>query len=227
MDDTLLDGVAAMTVAWEVVCQEIAPALGADPDVLRAAIRREATKFWHDEEAVGHWRVRLDDAREQVVRAALDAEGLDPAPSRAIARRYAAEHRARLRLFDDSIETLEALRNAGLRVGLITNGPAALQRDKIVRFDIARHMDVIVIEGEFGRGKPHRAVFEHALKAVGAAPGEAWHVGDNLYADVGGAHKAGLHAVWIHRSRLELGENPAALPDRSIAHLTELLPAIE
>ena len=52
-------------------------------------------------------------------------------------------------------------------------------------------------------------------------------VGDNLYADVGGAKGAGLHAIWIHRDRLTPREDIPAVPDRVISHLGELQEALE
>ena len=227
MDDTLLDSYSAMQASWAVVCAEFAGPLCCEPDALRDAIRREAAGFWKDEEVVGHWRVRLQDARTHVIERALTVEGWDPSLAERISVRYGAEHRAHLAPFGDAIETLEALRGAGLRTGLITNGPRELQRDKIERFALARHMDAIVIEGEFGKGKPAREVFEHALAAVRAEPAEAWMVGDSLYADVGGAKAAGLHAIWIHRDRLAPREDIPAVPDRSISHLGELREALD
>ncbi|HEX6032694.1 MAG TPA: HAD family hydrolase [Tepidiformaceae bacterium] len=222
MDDTLLDGWSAMTVSWETVCHDYAPTLGCDAEKLRLAIRKHATEFWSDEAAVGHWRVALDEAREIVIRNALTAEGWDPSFAREIAVEYAVRHGQNLRPFDDAVETLVALRSAGYRLGMITNGHGVPQRAKIDGYDLARHMDAIVIEGEFGKGKPEREVFEHALTATGTSPYEAWHIGDNLYADVAGAKSVGIHAVWIHRERLELREDIEVKPDRVIAHLREL-----
>jgi putative hydrolase of the HAD superfamily len=226
MDDTLLDHLGGVSVAWELVCREVAPELGCDWEGLREAIRAHASEFWKDEAAVGHWRTRLTEAREHVVRTALQARGLDPAPATRIATRYEDELASRIVLFEDTLETLEALRAAGLRLGMITNGPAMMQRDKVARFGFEQYMDVIVIEGEFGHGKPAPQVFEHALASVEAAPHEAWMVGDNLYADIGGAKAAGIHAVWIHRGRLELLESAPAQPDRVIGHLSELREAL-
>jgi putative hydrolase of the HAD superfamily len=222
MDDTLLDGYAAMEAAWALVCGEAGHALGVEPAQLRDAIRREAMTFWRDESAVEHWRVRLDDARTLVIRNALETEGLDHSRAEQISQDYAARHRDHLRLFDDAIETLELIRDAGYALGLITNGPAPMQRDKVTRFDLERHFDVVVIEGEFGKGKPHAEVFRHALETVRADAEQTWHIGDNLYADVGGAKNAGLRAAWIHRERLEAREDVPVKPDLSIAHLQEL-----
>ena len=222
MDDTLLDGHAAMEASWALVCGEAGQALSVEPTTLREAIRREAMSFWHDESKVEHWRTRLDEARALLIRNALEAEGLDTARADQIPRDYAARHREHLHLFDDALETLEGLRAAGYKLALLTNGPATMQRDKVTRFDLERHFDVVVIEGEFGKGKPHPDVFRHALTVTGVEAHEAWHIGDNLYADIGGAKSVGMSAAWIHRERLQLDERALHAPDLSIAHLHEL-----
>ncbi len=226
MDDTLLDGVTAMTAAWQVVCNDTAGRVGCDAERLRLAIRREGAKFWEDEAAVGHWRLDLEGARKVVVERALAAEGIDAALGGEMAARYTSQHRENLHPFEDAIQTLECLRSAGYKLGLLTNGPKAMQRDKIERFGFEPYFDVIVIEGEFGDGKPHKRVFHHALEVTGAAANAAWHVGDNLYADVGGAKAAGLEAIWITRERLTLKEGAQTMPDRIISHLPELCTAL-
>ena len=228
LDDTLLDGGEAARGAWEVTCAAFSRRLGCDPQRLRDAIRRESVEFWKDESKVElEWRVRLRAARAHVIRRTLEVEGLDTSFAWAIANYYGDEHRARLYPFQDAYPTLEALRFSGLKIGLLTNGPQSLQRDKLERFGLERYFDLIVIEGEFGFGKPHQRVFEHALATMGVAADEAWHVGDNLYADIFGAQRVGIHGVWIHRDRLELREGSPAVPDRMVANLTELREALE
>ena len=222
MDDTLVDGVAAMTVAWDTVCGDIARRFSGDATEVRASIRREADAFWHDEAAVGHWRLDLEGARVLILERALQSHGFDTAPARELSAWYSRLHRENLKAFDDTYATLDALRDAGFKLGLLTNGPAAMQRDKVSRFGFDRYFDVIVIEGEFGNGKPHARVFQHALETTGAQPENAWHIGDNLYADIGGARSAGVHAVWIHRERLKKREGESVIPDREIGHLPEL-----
>jgi len=227
MDDTLLDTSGGVEQAWHATCQRFAPELGCEWEPLHQAIRAQMVSFWKDEAAVEHWRTRLHDARRHNIELALIAQGLDVARASHIGDHYWDQQSSRMKLFDDAVETLDRIRAAGFRTGLITNGPAEMQRWKVGRFDLARHFDVIVIEGEFGRGKPHPEVFAHATSTVGAAPAESWHIGDNLYADISGAQSAGLHAAWIHRDRLELKPEETCTPDRVFAHLPELLTALE
>lgn len=225
MDDTLLDTSGGVMESWEVACRDAAPALGVEWEPLRAAILRDMAHFWRDEAAVEHWRTRLADAREHVIGLSLAAEGLDAAYARRISDCCGIAREQRLVLFDDALETLTWLRTNGYQLGLITNGPAQMQRGKVDRFNLAALFDVVVIEGEFGFGKPSPRVFEHALRVTGSAAHEAWHIGDNLYADIGGAQAAGLHAAWIHRGRLEMKDGQP-VPDRVFEHLRELRTAL-
>lgn len=227
MDDTLIDSRSASKEAWDRLCAEYAPLLSCEPAALREAALKEATVFWKDESAVGdEWRVKLTEARAIFIQRALEAQGWDHAHAVAMANRFDEIFFDHLKPFDDALATLETLRSRGHQLGLITNGPQWLQRRKIGNFGLEPYFDVIVIEGEFGRGKPHAAVFEHACAATGVEPAHAWHTGDNQYADIGGAQSAGVHAIWIHRDRLELvPDHP--VPDRAIMHLDELVAALD
>ena len=86
--------------------------------------------------------------------------------------------------------------------------------------------DAVVVEGEFGIGKPEPAVFRHALAAVGRQPHEAWMVGDDLAKDIAGGDAAGLHTVWVDSRHEGLPEAPAAHPHRIVHAIAELLPAV-
>jgi putative hydrolase of the HAD superfamily len=113
-------------------------------------------------------------------------------------RRFAglAEHYA---LFDDVGPCLHALRERGLRVGLITNNEPVHTRHKLGLVGLDTGFDATVISGELGVAKPDPAIFAHACTLAGVEPGEAVHVGDNLVADAQGAHDAGLRGVWLDR----------------------------
>ncbi len=227
MDDTLLDSRSGSRDTWNQLCIEFAPLIGCEADALRAATLKAAADFWKDEAAVEKlWRTNLTAARALCARTAFEAEGWDLVHAEPLAQRYDEIMWDHLNIFDDAHEVLEGLRSKGFKLGMITNGPQWMQRKKIAKFDLEPYFDVIVIEGEFGHGKPHAAVFEHALKVTGSSPDEAWHIGDNQYADIGGAQKVGIHAVWIHRDRMEL-DAAHPVPDRAIGKLDELLAAIE
>jgi putative hydrolase of the HAD superfamily len=77
------------------------------------------------------------------------------------------------------------------------------------------------IEGEVGIGKPSPEAFAAALAALGARLEPAAMIGDDLEADVAGAERAGIPAVWVDHGR---ALPPAAVrPGRCIRALADLL----
>jgi putative hydrolase of the HAD superfamily len=121
-------------------------------------------------------------------------------------------------------------------LGLITNGPSATQRAKIVQFDLARWFKVMVVSEEFGVAKPDPAIFLHAANALASDPADCVMIGDNPDADIRGAQAAGMRSVWIQRPAVykkpftrDEARYPADLPApwRTIAHVCDLLRILE
>lgn len=223
LDDTLLDYSGRVDESWSVSVRACCTDGRVDPAALIAALARSRRWFWDDPARHRQARTNMLRAWERIVTHALDAvgcpaDGLAPA----IAERFAAHRREVMCLFPDARAALERYRRHGIPLGLVTNGDATQQRDKIERHDLARYFDVIVIEGEFGAGKPDEAVFRHALGVLGTEPVQAVMVGDNLDFDVEGARRVGIRAVWIDRARAGLPAGHPARPDHVIASLAEL-----
>jgi putative hydrolase of the HAD superfamily len=126
-------------------------------------------------------------------------------------------------LFPGVNDALGRLRARGIPLGLVTNGDRRQQRRKIEQYDLARFFDVIVIEGEFGCGKPEEAVYRHALAALRARPEEAWMVGDNLEWDVAAPQRLGLRGVWVDAPGQGLPVPAAVVPHRIIRAFPELV----
>lgn len=103
---------------------------------------------------------------------------------------------AHCRLSDDVGRTLAELRARGLKLGIVTNGFGARQRRKIGALGLATAFDAILVSEEEGVRKPDAEIFRRALARCGVAAHEAMFVGDHPVADVEGAHRAGLVAVW-------------------------------
>ena len=223
LDDTLLDYSGGVELSWTQACASCCVPGGIEAPTLVAAIAETRRWFWDDPERHRRERVNMLGAWQHIVEFALDRLGR-PAPelAAAIARDYAARRRAVMQLVPDSVACLSELRRRGIPLALVTNGDAGQQRDKIVRHDLARFFDVIVIEGEFGAGKPDEAVYRHALKALGMTPGETLMVGDHLEFDVGAPQRLGLTGVWMDRGGLGLPEGSDVRPHRIIRSLDEL-----
>lgn len=93
-------------------------------------------------------------------------------------------------------DVLELLRQAGVRVGVVSNWDSRLER-LLQELDLTRELDFVVASHAIGFEKPHPRIFEEALRRAGSAPGRTLHVGDSFFADISPALKLGLQTLWI------------------------------
>jgi putative hydrolase of the HAD superfamily len=223
LDDTLLDYSGGVDASWQEACAAVVPAAVDLPAFLRVLAETRGW-FWSDPERHRRERVNMLGAWRQIAAEALVRAGLaDHGRSAAIAAEYAGRRRAVMRLFPDARACLEGLRSRGLPLALVTNGDARQQRDKIERHGLAAFFDAILIEGEFGVGKPEEAVYRHALDALSAKADDAWMVGDNLEWDVAAPQRLGLTGVWVDIAGLGVPEAAPAVPDQIIRAFPELV----
>lgn len=99
-------------------------------------------------------------------------------------------------LYADAVPCLRALRDQGLRIGLVGN--TSLQIEDILR-TLDLPADVIGSSGRWGVEKPAPAFFERVLTEGGFAPDETAYVGDRLDNDVLPAVRAGMVGVFLRR----------------------------
>ena len=125
---------------------------------------------------------------------------------------------------EDTASMLRELRERGLKLGVITNGPSALQRRKLAALALDRSFDTILVSGEEGVRKPDAEIFRRALGRLEVAAHEAMFVGDHPVADVEGAHGAGLLAVWMF---VPYWPPPQVPSPRVIDFLHEILPIVD
>ena len=95
-----------------------------------------------------------------------------------------------------TVDTLDALRARGVKIGLITNGRAVMQNRKIDGLGIRSHLDSVVISGDLGIRKPDPRIFAAALDELSVDSSSAAYVGDNPEPDIRGARRSGMCAVW-------------------------------
>jgi len=224
LDDTILMLSATADPCWRQVCREFAPRAALGAGALFDAIQAQRRWFWQDPERHRCGRLDLRWARREIVASALGALGIDaPQLAAEIATAFIQAREAAIRPFPGAVETLHRLRGQGVRLGLITNGSGDSQRRKIDRFGLGPLFEVILIEGEFGVGKPDLRIYRHALDVLGVEAGETWMVGDNLEWDVWAPQQLGILGVWIDQAGRGLPDDSLTRPDRIIRALAELL----
>jgi putative hydrolase of the HAD superfamily len=126
--------------------------------------------------------------------------------------------------YPDAAPALAALRADGYALVVVSNWDASLQ-ERLEETGLAPLVDAAVASAELGVAKPERAIFAHALRAVGARARASWHVGDTWHVDVAGALASGLRPVLIARDG---GAPPARAAGRAVPVLPDLrgLPAL-
>ena len=121
----------------------------------------------------------------------------------------------------DARPLLEALREAGLRIGVLSNTlwPRWHHEAVFSRDGLAPLIDAAVYSSEIPVAKPHLDAFRAVVTAVGSRPDRAVFVGDRPWDDVHGAQEAGMRAILIPHSRLgdqavDIDVTPDAVAER-------------
>jgi putative hydrolase of the HAD superfamily len=228
LDDTLIRAYAQPEDAWTRLLHVFAVHLDAHDDAaierVRVAVMEESRNFWNDRAAAAKWRLDIPQARRLAVRQGLARIGKsDDALADKIADAFTEMRRNEYRLYPDAHATVDALRDAGVKLALVTNGAGETQRAKIERFDLGHRFHHIQIEGEFGQGKPELAVYRHALERLGCQACDAWMVGDNYEWEVVAPQKLGMCGIWYDPYSAGLPAHATAQPTRVIQRLGELL----
>jgi HAD superfamily hydrolase (TIGR01509 family) len=143
----------------------------------------------------------------------------------ALALIYMRAVQAHVYPLDGAADTLRALRDRGLRIGLISNTlwPGSAHLEDLERHGLAPYIEHKIFSADVEAWKPHQAIFQLGLDALNLSPKETIFVGDALYHDIWGAQQAGLRAVWIEQERPWVPDGITVTPDATIHRLPELL----
>lgn len=225
LDDTILDYMAPGERCWENLCASFAPRLdNISPDQLLTAIKQTGKWFWSDPERHRTWRLDLRTARRLVLAQAFSQLQVDnPKMSDELADSFTTLREEMVQPFPGSIETLKILQDRDIRMGLITNGNAEFQRAKIRRFALEQYFDFILVESEFGVGKPDLRVFKHGLEQFSVSPTQVWMIGDDLEYDIRPAQQLGMGTVWVNHANESLPVDGSIAPTWTIYSLAELI----
>ena len=108
-------------------------------------------------------------------------------------------------LYEDVMPVLGELRQAGLKIGLVSNSARDVR-------DFARHhaleIDAGISSFHHGKTKPHGSIFKAVLDLLEVEPTDAAMVGDTLEDDIEGALALGMQAVLVDRLGLHEDYQP-------------------
>jgi putative hydrolase of the HAD superfamily len=212
LDDTLVDTRAAFFAAVSAVATTWLP------DVSPQRHDEVARRWIAD--VGGHFRaytrgeisiVQQRRRRADDLQLTFGGEVLDDDRFAAWFTAYDAAFRASWRLHDDVWPLLDALDEAGVAVGALTNSSRELSLAKLDRLALADRLPLLASPDDLGFGKPDPQVFQLACSrlggGVGREPARTAYVGDELDVDAQGATAAGLVGIWLDRSGSSSGSS--------------------
>lgn len=110
-------------------------------------------------------------------------------------------------LFPGAFETLTYLRDKGYQMHIITNGFVEVQRKKLSNCELDEFFTKVFISEEIQTTKPHRKIFEYALKSANARKKQSMMIGDSWETDIAGAMNFGIdQAMFLNEGKNELPE---------------------
>jgi len=173
---------------------------------------------------------RAPDIRTTGFRAAIELQArllldLLPAAARtadpgAIAARL---HAQALATVQRNRPLLERLAGAH-RLGVVSNFSGNL-RPCLAELDLLQFFTVTADSTLVGASKPDARIFQYALDGLACSPQQAWMIGDNPDADIGGAARLGLKTCWLAPAERALP--PGCTPTARIARLADLERALD
>ena len=98
---------------------------------------------------------------------------------------------------DEAVEIIKRL-SKKYKLGVISDtgvSPSFVLKELLNRANILKYFDTLVFSDEFGKSKPDRTVFMHALNLLGVKAAEAVHVGDLKRTDMEGAAGVGMFSI--------------------------------
>lgn len=121
--------------------------------------------------------------------------------------RAVTEDAASLKLYDGVVETLDALKERGNSIGIVSNLPGWLVRPLLEAKRLDSYFDIVVTPRRGVPAKPNPHGISKALRELEqAADAQVWLIGDEE-TDAGAAMAAGVNFAWA-----SYGYGPEQLP---------------
>lgn len=122
---------------------------------------------------------------------------------------YHDENGARAVVFEAVPQSLQQLREQGLKLACVTNKPREFTVPLLAKVGLAQYFDAVVAGDEVAEKKPHPALLLEACRRLGLAPASVLLIGDSVN-DAQAARAAGSRCVLVETGYNE-GEGVAQL----------------
>lgn len=126
-----------------------------------------------------------------------------------------------------ALDVLDALSQRGLRLALATDCSSETP-DLLDRTPLGRYFPVRACSAHLGVCKPHAAMYQHVLDALGLTGSACWYVGDGNSEELPGARRHGMTTVWVDNGAAQhFKERFVPEGEHRITDLRELLGVLD
>jgi len=98
------------------------------------------------------------------------------------------------------LDVLDTLEENRIKTGILSNSGfiGAVLEEELAKHDLAHRFSFLISSIDYGFRKPHRRLFQIAVRKMNLEPQDIWFVGDKLEYDIRGAIDYGLYPVWYN-----------------------------
>ena len=118
------------------------------------------------------------------------------------------ENQSHLHVSGVMTQLLDECEAAGVKMGVITNGPFSHQVQKFHTLGLDKWFteDQLIVSVGVGVAKPDVQIFRMAEEKWGMKPENTFMIGDSLENDIAGAKNAGWKTIWMNHHRYTVPE---------------------
>ncbi len=198
LDDTLITTSESLIAAIRASTGYLQ---GTYPDLTERDVARHSMDVWLSELGPGTAgfaalsQMSLSAFRSHIAGGTLTRMSIDGFDTDALVQCSASAEEKAWKCYPGVIQVLEDLQNEGIPLGLISNGPTALQNQKLATCNLHKYFKHILLDCEVGISKPDRRIFDTASALM---PGfDNVMIGNDPDADINGALRSNWMAYWF------------------------------
>ena len=147
----------------------------------------------------------------------------DDKTSLAINNEFLQRTTTKTRLVPGAIELLEYLRPS-YRLFILSNGFREVQSKKLINSGLAPYIERMVLSEDACIQKPHKEIFDYALRNTNSRRSESLMIGDCWEADIVGAHNSCIDQIWLNPDKLPTKDFEPTYTVTSLQEIKEILP---
>lgn len=142
---------------------------------------------------------------------------------------YRETSAAYLKPYPETVPTLLKLRDQGYKLGVVSDGRAVKQWQKLVQLGVQHIFRTVIVSEELGLKTLDPSLFKSALEKLNGKLEETIFIGTQLEPDIACANEVGVISVRIRRGehRIESPERAEATPRYEIDRLSEIFNVIK